>query len=348
MFERYTERARRVLFFARYETSQLGSLAIGTEHLLLGLIRESKGLIGRIFARHNVSVGSIRKEIEARTVVREKVPTAVEIPFSREAKRVLQAAAEESDRLMHDYIGLEHLLLGILREERCVAAQILMKQGLRLDTVRTDIVELLNEPVAPQPVSDLTRCCFCGEPLSPQDAAALVIYPRPGSEGSRMHYTHRQCLRIREPPGVRLIIDVDDEDTDRDAGLPSNPDDEAIRRIVASWHEATAVGDIERILPLMADDVVFLVAGKPPMRGKQQFGDGLAALLEDHTIQSSGEIQELRISGDLAYCWTALTVTVTPRRGAPNRRTGYTLTVFRKQPDGAWVLSRDANLLGTE
>ena len=126
-----------------------------------------------------------------------------------------------------------------------------------------------------------------------------------------------------------------------------NSDEEAIRRVVATWHEATAAGDVSRILPLMADDVVFLVAGGPPMRGRQQFADGLEALLRDHTIQSSGEIQELGVSGDLAYCWTLLSVTVTPRHGAPaKKRNGYTLSVFRKQPDGAWVLSRDANLLG--
>ena len=145
MFERYTERARRVLFFARYEASQLGSVSIETEHLLLGLIREGKGLTSRIFARSHLSLEQIRKEIEGRTVFREKVSTSVEIPFSAETKRVLQYAAEEADRLLHSYIGTEHLLLGILREERSVAATILMEKGMRLNTVREDIVQLLNE-----------------------------------------------------------------------------------------------------------------------------------------------------------------------------------------------------------
>src|SRR5437868_12519809 len=145
MFERYTERARRVLFFARYEASQLGSISIETEHLLLGLIREGKGLTSRIFARSHLSLENIRKEIEGRTVFREKVSTSVEIPFSAETKRVLQFAAEEADRLLHNYIGTEHLLLGILREERSVAATILMEKGMRLNTVREDIVALLNE-----------------------------------------------------------------------------------------------------------------------------------------------------------------------------------------------------------
>ena len=148
MFERYTERARRVLFFARYEASQLGSISIETEHLLLGLIREGKGLTSRIFSRSHLSLENIRKEIEGRTVFREKVSTSVEIPFSTETKRVLQFAAEEADRLLHNYIGTEHLLLGILREERSVASMVLSEKGMRLSTVREDIVQLLNEKTA--------------------------------------------------------------------------------------------------------------------------------------------------------------------------------------------------------
>jgi ATP-dependent Clp protease ATP-binding subunit ClpC len=145
MFERYTERARRVLFFARYEASQLGSISIETEHLLLGLIREGKGLTSRIFARQHLSLDNIRKDIEGRTVYRDKVSTSVEIPFSAETKRVLGFAADEADRLLHNYIGTEHLLLGILREERSVAASILIDKGMRLESVRNDIAQLLSE-----------------------------------------------------------------------------------------------------------------------------------------------------------------------------------------------------------
>jgi hypothetical protein len=145
MFERYTERARRVLFFARYEASQLGSISIETEHLLLGLIREGKGLTSRLFARAHLSLEEIRREIERRTVFREKVSTSVEIPFSTEIKRVLQYAADEADRLLHNYIGTEHLLLGILREERSVAGSILTGRGMQLETVRADIQQLLTD-----------------------------------------------------------------------------------------------------------------------------------------------------------------------------------------------------------
>jgi enamine deaminase RidA (YjgF/YER057c/UK114 family) len=142
MFERYTEGARRALFFARYEASQFGSISIETEHLLLGLIREPSKVIGLVFT--HIPLEETRREIERLSRLREKVSTAVEIPFSAETKRVLQYAAAEADRLMHDDISTEHLLLGILQEERCVAASVLVKQGMRLSTAREAVVQARN------------------------------------------------------------------------------------------------------------------------------------------------------------------------------------------------------------
>jgi len=145
MFERYTERARRVLFFARYEASQLGSLSIDTEHLLLGLLREGKGLTSRLFARANLSLDDLLRDIESRVVFHEKTPLAQEIPFTDATKRALESAATEADRLLHNYIGTEHLLLGLLSEPDSGAGQILTGHGLRLVAVRDDIVTLLHE-----------------------------------------------------------------------------------------------------------------------------------------------------------------------------------------------------------
>jgi ATP-dependent Clp protease ATP-binding subunit ClpC len=139
MFEKYTEKARRVIFFARYEASQFGSPCIETEHLLLGLIREDKNLTNRFFPKANASIDSIRKEIEGRTLIREKVSTSVDLPFSDESKRALNSAAEESERLSHKHIGTEHMLLGLLREEKSVAAEILRERGLRLGMVREEL-----------------------------------------------------------------------------------------------------------------------------------------------------------------------------------------------------------------
>jgi len=135
MFERYTEKARRVIFFARYEASQFGSPYIETEHLLLGLLREDKALANR-FLRSHAAIESIRKQIEAHTTIREKVSTSVDLPLSHESKRALVYAAEESERMNHKHIGTVHLLLGLLREENSFGAQLLREQGLTLDLVR--------------------------------------------------------------------------------------------------------------------------------------------------------------------------------------------------------------------
>jgi ATP-dependent Clp protease ATP-binding subunit ClpC len=149
MFERYTEKARRVIFFARYEASQFGSPYIETEHLLLGLLREDKALTNR-FLRSHASVESIRKQIEGHTTIREKVSTSVDLPLSNECKRVLAYAAEEAERLSHKHIGTEHLLLGLLREEKCFAAEILHERGLRLSTIREELARTSQEKSAPQ------------------------------------------------------------------------------------------------------------------------------------------------------------------------------------------------------
>ena len=149
MFERYTEKARRVIFFARYEASQFGSPYIETEHLLLGLLREDKALTNR-FLRSHASVESIRKQIEGHTTIREKVSTSVDLPLSNECKRVLAYAAEEAERLSHKHIGTEHLLLGLLREEKCFAAEILQERGLRLPAIREELQRTTQEKPATQ------------------------------------------------------------------------------------------------------------------------------------------------------------------------------------------------------
>jgi ATP-dependent Clp protease ATP-binding subunit ClpC len=148
MFERYTEKARRVIFFARYEASQFGSPYIETEHLLLGLLREDKALTNR-FLRSHASVESIRKQIEGHTTIREKVSTSVDLPLSNECKRVLAYAAEEAERLSHKHIGTEHLLLGLLREEKCFAAEILHERGLKLLAIREELARATQEKAPP-------------------------------------------------------------------------------------------------------------------------------------------------------------------------------------------------------
>lgn len=138
MFERYTENARRAIFFARYEASRFGCSYIETEHLLLGVLREDKGLVKQFLGSHD-RLENIRRSIEQRATDRPSISTSVDLPLSHESKRVLAYGAEEAERMRHKHLGTAHLLLGLMREEKSFAAQLLHDQGLTTDQVRKEV-----------------------------------------------------------------------------------------------------------------------------------------------------------------------------------------------------------------
>lgn len=124
------------------------------------------------------------------------------------------------------------------------------------------------------------------------------------------------------------------------------PDEAAIRALIQRWHDATAVGDVDTVLALMAEDVVFLVPGHAPMTGRATFEAGLGAIVRTDRIRSTGDVEEVQVSGDLAFAVTKLTVRIEPLDGgAPDIRTGHAMSVFRRDASGGWRLIRDANLL---
>ena len=126
-------------------------------------------------------------------------------------------------------------------------------------------------------------------------------------------------------------------------------DEQEIRRLVETWMAATRAGDVETVLGLMTDDVVFLVPGRPPM-DRAAFAAASKAQSKGAAPQIDGksEIQEIKVLGDWAYMWTRLSVAMTPPGGtAPTKRAGHTLSILRKQ-NGKWLLARDANMLATE
>src|ERR1700687_3433579 len=198
MFERYTEKARRVIFFARYEASQFGSPYIETEHLLLGLLREDKALTNR-FLRSHASVESIRKQIEGHTTIREKVSTSVDLPLSNECKRVLAYAAEEAERLSHRHIGTEHLLLGLLREEKCFAAEILHERGLRLSTIREELARSTQEKAQPQRQRESSLLSEFSRDLT-QAAVEQRLCPLVGRDAEVDRVIQILCRRTKNNP----------------------------------------------------------------------------------------------------------------------------------------------------
>ena len=144
MFERYTEPARRVIFFSRYEASQFGSLSIEIGHLLLGVVREDPNILQRFSPQ--ASIPELRAEVEQRMPTNAKVSTSIDLPLADECRRALAWAAEEAAGLDHRHVGIGHLLLGILRGDH-LASEVLRRQGLEVGGVR-DLLAASPEPVA--------------------------------------------------------------------------------------------------------------------------------------------------------------------------------------------------------
>jgi ATP-dependent Clp protease ATP-binding subunit ClpC len=149
MFERFTEAARRALFFARYEASQLGAGTLETEHVLLGLAHDDHGLTARLLEAAQLSAEKILAEIESRAAFRQKLPASLEMPFSAEARRGLEYTMAEADSLGHSAVGPEHMLLGLLRVDNSAAASIMLAHGIRLNDLRKQIAtQAAGEPAA--------------------------------------------------------------------------------------------------------------------------------------------------------------------------------------------------------
>jgi ATP-dependent Clp protease ATP-binding subunit ClpC len=145
MSNRFTERAQRVILIAQEEAKRLNHDYVGTEHLLLGLIALGEGVAAQVLANLGVDLRRVRGEIEKIVGTGDNVMLLGEIPFTPRAKKVLELAVEEAQNMGHNYVGTEHLLLGLIREEEGVAARVLENLGVRLDVVREEVISLLGE-----------------------------------------------------------------------------------------------------------------------------------------------------------------------------------------------------------
>jgi len=143
MFERFTERARQAVVLAQDEARTLGHNYIGTEHILLGLLREEEGLAARVLDSLDVALESVRAEV-AKIVGQGDEVTAGQIPFTPRAKKVLELSLKEALSMSHKYIGTEHVLLGLVRENEGVASQILRDLGADAETIRDEVISTLS------------------------------------------------------------------------------------------------------------------------------------------------------------------------------------------------------------
>jgi len=155
VFEKFNEKARRALFFARYEASKLGSRVIESEHILLGILREGEESVAELFRRFQIKPEDLRREIEGERVFVERISSTAELPLSEESKKILAYAAHEAESMLHPAVGSEHLLVGILRVDGSVAQRILAQQGLDVYSLREEVLGLAKERDSAQQKKEL-------------------------------------------------------------------------------------------------------------------------------------------------------------------------------------------------
>ena len=143
MYERFTDRARKVMQLANQEAQRFNHEYIGTEHILLGLVKEGSGVAANVLKNLDVDLRKIRLEVEKLVQSGPEMVTMGKLPQTPRAKKVIEYSMEEARNLNHNYVGTEHILLGLLREQEGVAAQVLMNLGLKLEDVREEVLNLL-------------------------------------------------------------------------------------------------------------------------------------------------------------------------------------------------------------
>jgi ATP-dependent Clp protease ATP-binding subunit ClpC len=291
MFERYTERSRRVIFFARYEALQYGSPMISPEHILLGLLREDKTISSRFLPfRNSLSVDSVRREVEERIVLRDRIPQSAELHLAPETKKVLFYANEESRHLKNRHIGPEHLLLGIIREERSIAAEILGQFGLRVQDIRDELVRQTGPQVAvtagapsggtASSLQEFTRDLT-------NDAALGKLDPLVGRENEIERLVEILCRRTKNNP---VLIG--------EAGVGKTAIIEGLARRIVD-REVPSFLENKRILSL---DLSLIVAGtkyrgqfeerlKKIMAELKESGENIVFIDEIHTLVGAGSAE---------------------------------------------------------
>ena len=275
MFDRFTDRAKKVMNLARQEAQRFNHEYLGTEHVLLGLVQEGSGVAANVLRNMGIDLAKIRSEVEKLVKTGPNMVTMGQLPFTPRAKKVIEYSMEEARNLNHNYVGTEHILLGLLREQEGVAAQVLMNLGLKLDEVREEvfpnvatlkpgggyIFATVHNIQADLPVP-LPPVIHPGtkEPIGPDDLVVAMVGERLAREDAQCGYildgfprtvAQAEALdalleRIGQPVDEALQIDVDEdavvERIAKRAALEGRSDDteETVRNRLKVYGEQTA------------------------------------------------------------------------------------------------------------
>ncbi len=206
MFERFTDRARRVVVLAQEEARMLNHNYIGTEHILLGLIHEGEGVAAKALESLGISLEAVRQQVEEIIGQGQQAPSG-HIPFTPRAKKVLELSLREALQLGHNYIGTEHILLGLIREGEGVAAQVLVKLGADLNRVRQQVIQLLHGYQGKEPAGEGKEPAGGGPRLGKRERARLM-----DDALGRIAALDRRLAAIERWVGMRPDVDDVDEE----------------------------------------------------------------------------------------------------------------------------------------
>jgi ATP-dependent Clp protease ATP-binding subunit ClpA len=273
MFERFTDRARRVMVLAQEEARMLNHDYIGTEHILLGLIHEGEGVAAKVLESLGISLTAVRQQVLEIIGPGQEAPSG-HIPFTPRAKKVLELTQREARALGHDYIGTEHILLGLIREGRGVAAQVLVKLGADLNRVRQQVIQLLHGSRGADAPGEGSRPGKQARARLLDDALA------------RIDSLDRRLAAIERWAGLRPDLD----DLDQEIAQVRREKEAAIDR--QDFEAAAALRDKETQLlgarAALEEEWTEAAAGRPPLAG--ELGrvnaelDRLRAILREHDI----------------------------------------------------------------
>jgi len=262
MFERFTDRARRVVVLAQEEARMLNHNYIGTEHILLGLIHEGEGVAAKALESLGISLDAVRQQVEEIIGQGQQAPSG-HIPFTPRAKKVLELSRREAEQLGHSYIGTEHILLGLLREGDGVAAQVLVKLGADLNRVRQMVIQWLHGHPAKEPVS--TR------------SAAQELRLLPGVR-ARLEQVERRLAAIEQSVGT---------------GPDTSDLDQQIDKVRGERQEAVDVQEFE-LAASLRDQEKELLAAKAARQQQWAAADPALPDLAERCKQLADETERLR------------------------------------------------------